>query len=59
MQELSSERSCIGYNVKYMASSRTQMLIRITNIIKSQIVSKSLTRLFAIYIVRQRLSWIF
>ena len=32
--------SSIVYNVKYMASSRTQMLIRITNINKPQIVSK-------------------
>jgi fatty acid/phospholipid biosynthesis enzyme len=29
-----------GNNGKYMASSRTQMLIRITNINKPQIVSK-------------------
>lgn len=30
----------IGANVEYMASSRTQMLIRIININKPQIVSK-------------------
>jgi len=32
--------SSIVYNGEYMASSRTQMLIRITNINKPQIVSK-------------------
>jgi hypothetical protein len=30
----------ITHNVKYMASSRTKMLIRITNINKQQIASK-------------------